>query len=301
MSQIDKLHFMPTFVWIIVLFIFWYMFIIGLLLPVYYKTLRGRYLYEKNLWSKIKEKEIILQLLDIFYSTWIVVILKNFKIHNILVNFKNLFFFVEKEIDNNSKNFLSDFDKLYTHDKYEIIDAEKSNINFNIDNDNFFKKNQHMLKNNISRFYQENLDDLGYVFKVSDDIVYARGLLKVQMSEMVKFEKEGESIYGIVNYLDNEGVVGVTVLGDASKITAQTVVNRTLKQPKIGAGYGYVGRVVNPLGEAIDGNGKINFELEVNIEKNAPGIIERKPVREPLETGIKFIDAMIPIGCGQRD
>jgi F0F1-type ATP synthase alpha subunit len=227
--------------------------------------------------------------------------LKNFKIHNILVNFKNLFFFVEKEIDNNSKNFLSDFDKLYTHDKYEIIDAEKSNINFNIDNDNFFKKNQHMLKNNISRFYQENLDDLGYVFKVSDDIVYARGLLKVQMSEMVKFEKEGESIYGIVNYLDNEGVVGVTVLGDASKITAQTVVNRTLKQPKIGAGYGYVGRVVNPLGEAIDGNGKINFELEVNIEKNAPGIIERKPVREPLETGIKFIDAMIPIGCGQRD
>jgi len=66
--------------------------------------------------------------------------------------------------------------------------------------------NKYMSKRNVLRFYQENLDEIGYVFKVSDDIVYARGLLKVQMSEMVRFEKEGESIYGIVNYLDNEGV-----------------------------------------------------------------------------------------------
>jgi len=158
-----------------------------------------------------------------------------------------------------------------------------------------------MFKKNITKFYQEDLDNVGYVFKVSDDIVYARGLLKVQMSEMVKFEKEGENIFGIVNYLDNEGVAGITVLGDASKITAQTVVNRTMKQPKIGAGYSVIGRVVNPIGEAIDGQGKISAEIEVNIEKNAPGIIQRKPVREPLETGIKFIDAMIPIGCGQRE
>jgi F-type H+-transporting ATPase subunit alpha len=156
---------------------------------------------------------------------------------------------------------------------------------------------------NIKRFYmeKEDINNIGYVFKVSDDIVYARGLLKVQMSEMVMFEIEGEKLYGIVNYLDNEGVVGITVLGDATSITAQTVVNRTFKQPRIGAGYEVLGRVVNSIGHAIDGNEKINFEVEVNIEQKAPGIIQRKPVREPLETGIKFIDSMIPIGCGQRE
>jgi len=158
-----------------------------------------------------------------------------------------------------------------------------------------------MYNKNLFKHYQEQLDDIGYVFKVSDDIVYARGLLKVQMSEMVKFEKEGIDIFGIVNYLDNEGVVGITVLGDASKITAQTIVNRTFKQPKIGTGYNVIGRVINPIGEAIDGDSNIISEIEVNIEKKAPGIIERKPVREPLETGIKFIDSMIPIGSGQRE
>jgi len=164
--------------------------------------------------------------------------------------------------------------------------------------------NKTMLKN-IKRFYnqKENMNNMGYVFKVSDDIVYARGLLKVQMSEMVEMEIEGEDkLYGIVNYLDNEGVVGITILGDATKIKAQTIVNRTFRQPRISVGYDVLGRVVNSIGEAIDGHGQIKGEQqEMNIERNAPGIIQRKPVREPLETGIKFIDSMIPIGCGQRE
>jgi F-type H+-transporting ATPase subunit alpha len=228
------------------------------------------------------------------------------------MNFKNLIFLQEKQLDEVNEDFFKFLDIDYNDINVDYKNKEdniiffKDSINSNYfykknNNQNSFLNNKYMFKRNLAKFYQENLDDVGYVFKVSDDIVYARGLLKVQMSEMVKFEKEGENIYGIVNYLDNEGVVGVTVLGDASKITAQTIVNRTLKQPRIGAGYNVIGRVLSPIGEAIDGQGTINYELEVNIEKNAPGIIQRKPVREPLETGIKFIDAMIPIGCGQRE
>jgi F-type H+-transporting ATPase subunit alpha len=153
-----------------------------------------------------------------------------------------------------------------------------------------------------SRYTEDdNVDNIGFVFKVSDDIVYARGLLKAQMSEMVVFEIEGKQLYGIVNYLDNEGVAGITVLGDASIITAQTLVSRTFMQPKLKGGYAVLGRVINSVGEAIDGKGIIESNVMVNIERNAPSIIERKPVREPLETGIKFIDSMIPIGCGQRE
>jgi F-type H+-transporting ATPase subunit alpha len=107
---------------------------------------------------------------------------------------------------------------------------------------------------NIKKFCNDlnDINNMGFVFKVSDDIVYARGLLKVQMSEMVKFELENESLFGIVNYLDNEGVAGITVLGDATNITAQTVVVRTYKQPTIGTGYNVLSRVVNSIGEAID-------------------------------------------------
>jgi F-type H+-transporting ATPase subunit alpha len=149
----------------------------------------------------------------------------------------------------------------------------------------------------------DNINNIGYVFKVSDDIAYARGLLEVKMSELVLFTlKDGQRRYGIVNYLDNEGVVGITVLGDASGITAQTLVERVYEQPKIRSGYDVLGRVINPLGEPIDGKGSLaSSSKPVNIERNAPSIIARKPVREPLETGIKFIDSMIPIGCGQRE
>src|ERR1700759_303673 len=113
--------------------------------------------------------------------------------------------------------------------------------------------NDKMFKN-IKKFCNElnDINNMGFVFKVSDDIVYARGLIKVQMSEMVRFEIEGEKLYGIVNYLDNEGVAGITVLGDATNITAQTVVVRTYNQPKIGTGYNVLSRVVNSIGQAID-------------------------------------------------
>lgn len=157
-------------------------------------------------------------------------------------------------------------------------------------------------KLNYTEAIEEDINNIGYVFKVSDDIAYARGLLKVQMSEMVKFLlKDGTLMYGIVNYLDNEGVAGITVLGDSTGITAQTVVERVYMQPKVYGGYDVLGRILNPIGDPIDGIGEIKTKEYINIEKNAPSIIARKPVREPLETGIKFIDSMIPIGCGQRE
>src|SRR5687768_7863708 len=179
---------------------------------------------------------------------------------------------------------------------FNIVSFFKSfSINYGALIDNYNEK-----KNFFS--IEENLDDMGFVFKVSDDIAYARGLLKAQMTEMVTFNLEdGKVLLGIVNYLDNEGVAGITVLGDASVITAQTVVVRSYVQPRISAGYGVLGRVVSPIGEPLDGQGNIESEITVNIEKNAPSIIARKPVREPLETGVKFIDSMIPIGCGQRE
>jgi F-type H+/Na+-transporting ATPase subunit alpha len=150
-----------------------------------------------------------------------------------------------------------------------------------------YKKNN-MEINRKKIYYTENqaINNIGYVFKVSDDIAYARGLLKVQMSEMVKFfMKDGRPIYGIVNYLDNEGVAGITVLGDCTGITALTIVERVYIQPKIYGGSDVLGRILNPLGEPIDGMGEIKSKEYMNIERNAPSIIARKPVREPLETG----------------
>jgi len=182
-------------------------------------------------------------------------------------------------------NFYFLLNKYFFYNNINLIESLNNNI---IEERNFLQ--------------EENLNNMGFVFKVSDDIVYARGLLKVQMTEMVVFKLEnGTNLYGIVNYLDNEGVAGITVLGDASNIKSQAIVNRLYMQPKISAGYKVLGRIINPIGESLDGKGEIENDISVNIEKNAPSIIARKPVREPLETGIKFIDSMIPIGCGQRE
>ena len=259
MSQVDRLHFLSTLFWIIILFIVWYFLIFSFIYPIYYKTLRGRMEYETHLFKSILKNEYSLRIFKlnslIFYSK----VFKKFKLFVILNFFKNF------------------------------------STNYKVLIENFKEK---------KRFYvqEENLNDMGFVFKVSDDIAYARGLLKAQMSEMVTFKLEsGKVLLGIVNYLDNEGVAGITVLGDASVVTAQTVVVRSYVQPRISAGYGVLGRVLSPIGEPLDGQGNIESDIIVNIEKNAPSIIARKPVREPLETGVKFIDSMIPIGCGQRE
>lgn len=263
MSQVDRVHFFPTLVWVVVLFLIWYGFIVCLIFPMYYRSLRSRFLLEQSLWVEILNSVYLLYIIKRFFEIFTNIIVKFFNLVNIVKFFKNFPIVISKN------------NKLISQKKfYSVLESDSSN--------------------------QEDLDNQGVVFKVSDDIVYAKGLLNVRMSEMVNFKVETQ-LFGIVNYLDNEGVAGITVLGDASSITANTLVVRTFKQATIKAGYSVLGRVVNPVGEALDGKGEIKTDIYVNIEQNAPSIIDRKPVREPLETGIKFIDSMIPIGCGQRE
>lgn len=264
MSQVDRVHFLPVLVWVVGLFLIWYGFIICWIVPVYYRSLRSRVLLEQNLWSEILSSVYLLYVLRRFFEIFNNIVVKIFKLLNIVKFFKALpIVTIKNNKFLNQKRF------------YSTTDAEATN--------------------------NEDLDNQGVVFKVSDDIVYAKGLLNVRMSEMVRFQVGLGNLYGIVNYLDNEGVAGITVLGDATSITANALVVRTFKQATIKAGYNTLGRVVNPVGEALDGKGEIESDIFVDIEQNAPSIIDRKPVREPLETGIKFIDSMIPIGCGQRE
>jgi len=146
---------------------------------------------------------------------------------------------------------------------------------------------------------ESEMNDWGIVCEVRDDVVYAKGLMKGGMSEMVEFE--GLGLKGIINYLDKNKKAGITVLGSANEVKVGSRVKRLGKLPTVNAGYGMLGRVVNSIGEPIDGEGDLKDVQEVLIEKIAPGIIKRQPVNEPVETGIKFIDSMVPIGCGQRE
>jgi len=123
MSQIDNLHFLPTLIWIIILFICWYLIIISLVLPTYYKTIRSRYLFENNLWKKMKEKELILNLLDKFYSIWMSNIVKNFRLLNIIWNFKNLLFL---QINILNKNYIPEI-FVKVRQSRRIIKNEKIN------------------------------------------------------------------------------------------------------------------------------------------------------------------------------
>jgi len=116
---------------------------------------------------------------------------------------------------------------------------------------------------------------------------------------MIEFEKNG--IKAIVLNLEEDNV-GAVLLGESYKLKEGDIVKRTRKIASINVGEGLMGRVINTLGEPIDGKGKITGELyEMPLERKAPGVIFRQPVNQPLQTGIKAIDAMIPIGRGQRE
>ncbi len=158
----------------------------------------------------------------------------------------------------------------------------------------------------ITKILKEELDtfsgkgkkhEVGTVLQVSDGIVRAFGLDKVMSGELVEFES-GEK--GMVLNLE-ENNVGISVFGDDTKIKEGDLVKRTATIASVPVGEALLGRVVDALGNPIDGKGKINYTEERNLEVKAPGIIDRKSVHEPLQTGIKAIDAMIPIGRGQRE
>jgi len=139
--------------------------------------------------------------------------------------------------------------------------------------------------------------EIGRVLQVGDGIARVYGLDNVMSGELVKFES---GVQGVVLNLEADNV-GIVILGNGSSIREGHVVERTKRIMDIPVGEAMLGRVVNPLGEPIDGVGDINTTARRPIERIAPGVCDRQPVTEPLQTGIKCIDSMIPIGRGQRE
>ena len=142
------------------------------------------------------------------------------------------------------------------------------------------------------------LDEIGTVLQVSDGVARIYGLNNAEANELLEFDN---GIKAIVMNLEEDNV-GAVLLGPTDKIKEGFTVKRTRRIASIMAGESMLGRVIDPLGEPLDGKGRIGGELyEMPLERKAPGVIFRQPVNEPLQTGLKAIDAMIPIGRGQRE
>jgi len=157
------------------------------------------------------------------------------------------------------------------------------------------------IKKQITDFKNEIKEQtVGRVLKVSDGIALISGLADVMMSEILIFKSGGQEVVGTVLNLE-ENMVGAIILGDFTLIKEGDEVISTTRILEVPVGEALIGRVVNPLGEALDGKGKIETTDFYPVEKIAPGVITRASVKEPLQTGIKAIDAMIPVGRGQRE
>src|SRR5438874_320079 len=142
-----------------------------------------------------------------------------------------------------------------------------------------------------------SVDEIGTVISLGDGIARVHGLDKVMAGELISFP---HGVAGIAMNLE-EDQVGAVLLGDYTEIKEGDEVKRTGRIMSVPVGDAMVGRVVNALGEPIDGKGPINTKQFNPIERLATGVVDRMPVKEPLQTGIKAIDAMIPIGRGQRE
>ena len=155
-----------------------------------------------------------------------------------------------------------------------------------------------ILRKQLAGFKSESdLQEVGTVLQVGDGIARIYGLTNVQSGELIEFES---GLQGIVLNLEEDNV-GAVLLGPSKGIKEGDVVKRTNRIASINVGEGMLGRVVDTLGNPIDGKGPIQGDTyEMPIERKAPGVIYRQPVNEPLQTGIKAIDAMIPVGRGQR-
>lgn len=158
------------------------------------------------------------------------------------------------------------------------------------------------LRNQLANFRTTAAEEqIGQVVEVGDGIARLSGLNQVHMSEMLEFKKEGkESVYGVALNL-NEGSVGAMILGDANTIEEGDTVYASGRILEVPVGKMMIGRVVNPLGQPVDGKGNIKEDAFYPVEKIAPGVITRQSVNKPIQTGIKAIDALIPIGRGQRE
>ena len=156
-----------------------------------------------------------------------------------------------------------------------------------------------ILKDQITGFNTAaSLEEVGTVLQVGDGIARIYGLLGVQYGELVEF---ANGVRAVALNLEQDNV-GAVLMGSSGEIKEGDKVKRTGKIASIKAGHGVLGRVINALGEPVDGKGPITGDMfEMPLERKAPGVLYREPVTEPLQTGIKAIDAMIPIGRGQRE
>lgn len=155
-----------------------------------------------------------------------------------------------------------------------------------------------ILKEQISQYAKKiEVSETGSVLSVGDGVARVHGLDHVMAGELVEFPGE---TYGMVLNLE-EGSVGVVILGEDRQIKEGDTVKRTKKIVEVPVGEALLGRVVNALGMPIDGKGPISTTHHRPVELKAPGIVKRKSVHEPLQTGIKAIDSLIPIGRGQRE
>ena len=147
---------------------------------------------------------------------------------------------------------------------------------------------------------KSKFEEIGTVLQVSDGVVRIYGLQNAEAGELLEFP-QASGMKAVVMNLEEDNV-GAVLLGPTDQIEEGFTVKRTKRIASLMMGMGMVGRVVNAIGEPIDGKGPISGDLiEMPLERKAPGIIYRQPVKEPLQTGLKAIDAMIPIGRGQRE
>ena len=184
-------------------------------------------------------------------------------------------------------------------DKLIDFNYQRSTIN-QLNNMEAIKANEinEIIRSQIENFDASmTVDEVGTVIKVGDGIAEIHGLEKVMAGELLEFPHD---VRGLALNLE-EDKVGTVLFGDFQKIKEGDEVKRTKRIMSVPVGDAMIGRVVDALGNPIDGKGEIITDMFNPVEKIAPGIIDRQPVKEPLQTGLKAIDAMVPIGRGQRE
>ncbi|MCX7735256.1 MAG: F0F1 ATP synthase subunit alpha [Candidatus Kapabacteria bacterium] len=155
-----------------------------------------------------------------------------------------------------------------------------------------------ILRQQLSGFEKEtDIYEVGTVLQVGDGVARVYGLTKAMASELVEFPN---NVFGMVLNLEEDNI-GVILFGDDRLVKEGDTVRRTGRVASVPVGKELLGRVVNPLGQPLDNKGPIDIKQYLPIERKAPGVIFRQPVKEPLQTGLKMIDALIPIGRGQRE
>jgi len=155
-----------------------------------------------------------------------------------------------------------------------------------------------LLEQKISNYYKKiNIDEVGRVLSVGDGIARVYGLNKIQAGEMVEF---ASGVKGMALNLENDNV-GVVLFGNDNAINEGDIVKRTGAIVDVPVGKATLGRVLDALGNPIDGQGPLKDVSRRRVEVKAPGIIARKSVHEPMQTGLKAVDSLVPIGRGQRE